>query len=160
MQITIFQFENGPKGNEMGHDNLLTNLEAYVCPCVAREDRRLAAGTIAFEKALASFCLSDPYRRKEFLRYFAEFYHAGGATPVPRWSRDPVARAEQEASYKAELSRKNSAYAKEIEAVWRTRTIPWMRAHGLEAMKTYDLKPFTINLGSGTVWQAPLIEPE
>ena len=156
MQITLFIFENGPKGNELGHDNLLTNLEAYVCPCVAKEDRRLAAGTIAFQKALASYVLaSDPYLRRKFFLYFAEFYHAGGNTPVPKWSRDPTARAEQDKAYREALLIKNSEYAKQLELVWRGRTIPWMKAHGLDAMKTYDLKPFTINLGSGSIWTAP-----
>lgn len=138
LQVTLFMVENGPKGNPMGHDNMLTNLEAYACPAIPSGDRRIAAATIAINKSLASFVLSDEYRRKEYFKWFAAYYHAGGP------GRDPSAQAEN-----------NAGYAKMLGEVWRQRTMPWMKAHGIDKMRTHDLQLFLPNglSPSGTVWQ-------
>lgn len=78
MQITLFMVESGIPEWEMGHNNPVRDLRGLACPCMAYEDRNIIAGTLAIQKSLARFVLSDPYRRKEFFRYFAAYYHGGG----------------------------------------------------------------------------------
>jgi len=137
--IAVFMVENGPANNMMGHDNMMANLEAYACPAIPKEDRRLAAATIAMNKALASYVMSDTLRRRDFWKYWAKFYHAGGP------AREPVAREEN-----------NAGYAKLMEGIWRDRAVPWMKGHGLDKMRTYEVYLFKPHGDmTGTVWVCP-----
>jgi hypothetical protein len=135
--ITLYLFENGPYTNRLGHDNLLANLEAHACPAIPKEDRRIAAGVMAMHKALAGFVLSDPARRREFWTYWSKFYHAGGP------ARDPAGQEEN-----------NRAYARIMEEVWRGRAVPWMKAHGVDQMRTKDIYLFAPLgwAGNTTLW--------
>jgi hypothetical protein len=70
--------EFGPEGNELGHDNPRANRECYGNPCLRDSAQGYAQGTSAFLRAMQSFCLADPTRRREFMLYFARFYYCGG----------------------------------------------------------------------------------
>ena len=134
--VAVFMVENGSVRNPMGHDNMMANLEAYACPAVPKDDRRIAAATLAMNKALASFVLSDVHRRREFFKYWSSYYHAGGP------ARDPAGQQEN-----------NAAYALMTREVYEKRAVPWMKSHGLDKMRTADMYLFKPQGDwSGTVW--------
>ena len=134
--IALRMFENGADPNLLGHDNLEPNREGDACPAIAPRDRRIAQAHIAFLRALQTWALGDPWRRKEFMAFFAVYYHAGGG------AKDPEIRDER-----------NAAYARSMREVYR-RAQSWMIAHGLDAMKTTELHPFQVRGDvSGTVWE-------
>lgn len=137
--IALYMVEGGPAHNRMGHDNMLANLEAYACPAVPKDDRRIAAGVMAINKALASYVLSDVHRRRDFFKWWAKYYHAGGP------GRDPVAQEEN-----------NAGYAKLTREVYEQRAVPWMKAHGLDKLRTHEVYLFqpTGDM-SGSVWSCP-----
>lgn len=125
--ISVFLLENGPEGRRMGFDN--RDSERDVCPCVPRADRDFAQSTQAFHRALETWVLSDEWRRREFIGWWSRFYHANG----------PEA---------------DKAYAMQAKATWK-RAGNWMREHGMDKLKTCDLKAFSpcaVDSFTGTVW--------
>lgn len=134
--IALLMYENGPDPNLLGHDNLEPNREGDACPAITPRDRRIAQAHIAFLRALQTFVLADVYRRREFYQFFATYYHAGAG------AKDPTVREER-----------NTAYANEFRMVYG-RAQEWMRAHGLDKMRTTELHPFQVRgtIG-GTIWE-------
>lgn len=125
--VAVFMLENGPEGRETGYDNRET--ERDVCPCVPRRDRGFAQTTQAMHRAMEVWVLKDDWRRREFMRWWATYYHAN-----------------DEAS--------NKAYALQMRSVW-ARAGAWMKARGMDRLKTCDLRAFSpcaVDTFAGTVW--------
>ena len=72
----LARFENGNPGNECGHDNNRTNQEPYGTACLPAGSEGYARGAVAINKAMQQWILSDGYRRKELLKFFANWYHS------------------------------------------------------------------------------------
>ena len=122
----LYLAENGPTDNPLGYNN--PDNERDVCPCVAANDRKIARATMAILRGMQTYLMSDAYRRREFTRWFARYYHAA-----------PTVDA-------------NDEYAKQLRGTW-PRAVNWLAAHGLDRMRTSDLRPFAAECWSSSVWR-------
>jgi hypothetical protein len=121
--LTVRMLESG-ETHRFGYEN--PDWDRDLCPCLGRDQRESARATLAFLRCAQAFILSDPERRREFMKAFADYYHANG----------PAANAE---------------YAKELRDVWK-RAGNWMKAHGLDQTQSSCLHPFEGVGWGGTKW--------
>lgn len=70
--------EMGSDVNPMGCDNPRVNNEVQGNPCIPQNAMGYARGIEAMTRAMQLYCLSDPDRRRDFLRFAATFYYSGG----------------------------------------------------------------------------------
>lgn len=75
-------FENGRPGNECGYE---TDNRWHVAgnPLIPPDGVQYAKAASAIVQCLQAWVLRDEWRRRQFLRYLAERYHAGGAGQTP-----------------------------------------------------------------------------
>lgn len=75
MILALWRFENGNLGNEAGHENKYRDIEVAANPCLSRDALNYGKSARAMVRFTLEWVLKDDWRRKEWAKAFAVWYH-------------------------------------------------------------------------------------